>query len=384
MIKRFKDIESEDLYEEVCVMFICGDKTLFNNIVGDKCAKLCTNSSSELSSELKNEFGWSSNEDEETKESKKNINRVEIEQFMDVCYTPSLAGRWYCRVQMQELNEKAITWIKKYIKSPSSNALLVIEGTEYKQYKSWLTNKQLEYSRKANLIQLSFPTRKELISIITNMFSLRHVIVDKGAVELFMYRMGGRYDIYDQTIDEIVAKGKDKKEHKVENWNESIMKERLGKIQHYSIDMVVSELLKERHSKKPSAQVKVIKILKYLIDEHGSKEVLNKVKYEVADLIKFRLWINEGKIPVNFRYPVEEVKNRLDKNMNVISFRIKANEASKFDLKDLVFISTIISTLNRQPERCLYIIAMRYSLNQDRLLNALGIQNTLNLFDWSD
>lgn len=385
MIKKFKDIENEEIYQDLCVMFICGDKPIFNNIVGNRCYQMCVNESSDMSDALKSEFGGLNinDEDEIEEKPKSNVNRVDIEQFMDLCHTPSLAGRWYCRMQLQELNEKQTNWLKKYIKSPSSNGLLVLESIEYKTYKSWLGNKQIEYSKKVNLIQLSFPSRKELANIIETKFSEKRVLLDKGAIEIFIYRMGGRYDLYEQTIEEIIPVDKENVQ-RVVSWNESDMKKHLGKIQHYSIDMVVGELLKERHSKKASAQVKVIKILKYLEDEHGSAEVLKKVKYEVADLIKFRLWINEGKIPINFAYPVEEVKNKLDKDMNIISFKIKAGMASKVDLRDLMFISTLISVMGRQPERCLYIIAMRYSMEQSRLLNAIGLENTLNIFDWRE
>ena len=136
---------------------------------------------------------------------------------------PSLAGIWYCRVQLKELKDKEIDWLKKYIKKPSDNAMLVVEATEYKYYRNWLKNKSIEYSKKVHLIQLSFPSRKELIQIVKNKFKNRRTVVDEEAVKIFIQRMGGRYDLYDEVIRELTPYG-DELDHKVENWNTEIMK----------------------------------------------------------------------------------------------------------------------------------------------------------------
>jgi hypothetical protein len=141
-----------------------------------------------------------------------------------------------------------------------------------------------------------------------------------------------------------------------------MMKGLMSDIQHYNIDMLISEVLKGTTSKKPTGKAKVMKLLKYLEDEYGSQTLVNKIDNELDELIQYRIWINNGDIPVGIKYSVEEVKNRIDKDINVVRFKMKASMASRISLEDMVNIKMIIRKMRNNPERCLFVIACRYTI----------------------
>lgn len=357
MILRFKDILNEELLNNASVVFIFGDKPLFNNLISDKCRKKCENVHSEFEDSLIEEFSTEGKE-------RVSINKVGIEQFKEVCYMPSLAGTWYCKMMLKELTEKDLVWLKKYIKNPSDSAILVIESTEYKEYRSWLKNRAIEFNKKVHIYQLSFPTRKELETIVSDKFRDRRVIVDKEAAQLFIRKMGGRYDLYEETISNLVG---DRDKERVEEWNLNMMKGMMSNIQHYNLDMLVGEILKGTSAKAPSGRVKVMKLLKYLEDEYGCSTLVSKIDNELNELIKYRTWINEGRIPVGIKYSAEEVKNKIDKNINIVTFKRRTNMASMVSLNDMILVKMIIGKLRYNPERCLFVIVCRYTLGEQNI-----------------
>lgn len=357
MILRFKSIMDEELTNNANVVFIFGDKPLFNNIISDRCRKKCENRQDEFETSLLEEFSTEY-------KGRSSLNKIEITQFKDVCYMPSLAGTWYCKVNLEDLNEKDTAWLKKYIKNPSDNAMLVIECTKYKVYRSWIKNRVIEYSKKVHSYQLSFPTKKELEAIVYDMFREKRIILDEEAVPLFIRKMGGRYDLYSETIDKIV--GTNERE-KVENWNLDILKGLMSNIQHYNLDMLVHEILRGTTAKKPSSRAKVMKLLKYLEDEHGCITLVNKIDSELDELIKYRRWINSGMIPVGIKYPTSEIKDRIDKDINIVTFKKRVSMASRVSLRDMIYIKLIISKLRYNPERCLFVIACRYTFDKDKI-----------------
>ena len=371
MILRFKDILNEELLNNASVVFIFGDKPLFNNLISDKCRKKCENVHSEFEDSLIEEFSTEGKE-------RVSINKVGIEQFKEVCYMPSLAGTWYCKMMLKELTEKDLVWLKKYIKNPSDSAILVIESTEYKEYRSWLKNRAIEFNKKVHIYQLSFPTRKELETIVIDKFRDRRVIVDKEAAQL----VGIAHDIakemsdeelideyennelYEETISNLVG---DRDKERVEEWNLNMMKGMMSNIQHYNLDMLVGEILKGTSAKAPSGRVKVMKLLKYLEDEYGCSTLVSKIDNELNELIKYRTWINEGRIPVGIKYSVEEVKNKIDKNINIVTFKRRTNMASMVSLNDMILVKLIIGKLRYNPERCLFVIVCRYTLGEQNI-----------------
>lgn len=362
MVLRFKDILNDELINKASVVFIFGDKPLFNNIISDKCRKKCENEQNDFEDSLLEEF------DAEYK-GKSSLNKVSLTQFKDVCYMPSLAGTWYCKMMLDEFTEKDVVWLRKYIKNPSDNAMLVIECTKYSVYRTWIKNRVIEYSKKVHLYQLSFPTRKELEAIVYEMFRKNRIILEKEATVLFIRKMGGRYDLYNETVKKLVG---NKERERVENWDLDMMKGLMSDIQHYNLDMLIGEVLKGTTAKKPSGKVKVMKLLKYLEDEYGCTVLVNKIDNELEELIKYRRWINDGSIPVGIKYSAEEVKNKIDKDINIVTFKRRTIMASKVSLKDMIYIRMIISKLRYNPERCLYVIVCRYTFENTKIMELMA------------
>lgn len=367
MLLKFKDILREDLVEANVIM-VFGDKPLFNNMVIDECRRKCENIHSMIDNEVIGEFGTEY-------KNRPSINKVEYKEFMSVCYMPSVAGTWYCKVRLSELSEKELDWLRKYIKNTSNYAKLVIEETEYKNYYKWLRNRLIEYSKNVHIIQLSFTTNKELMTIVDKMFRNRRVMLSEESVRFFIRRMGGRYDLYADTIRELTPCA-DNENCIVQKWEVDTIKGLMVNIQHYSIDMLLAEIIKGTHSRKLNSNVRIIKLLKYLEDEYGSNTLVSKLNKEIEILIRFRLWINEGKIPVGMKFPLEEVKDKLDKNMNKHVFKNRVIMASRMSIEELVFIKSVIERYYARSEQCLFIIAIRKSLTGNEIHNIMeGVAN---------
>lgn len=365
MILKFKDILSDELVRANVVM-VFGDKPVFNNIVIDRCKKRCENLYSKEDSDIISEFSVGYR-------NKPSLNKIEYNEFMSVCYMPSVAGMWYCKVRLRDMTDKEIEWLRRYIKNVSTNAVLVIEETDYKIYSRWLRNRLIEYSKSVHIIQLSFPSNKELITIVGNMFRDRKVMLSDEAIKLFIRKMGGRYDLYIETINELTPRA-DEDGCVVQKWESETLKGLMVNIQHYSVDMLMTGIIKGTCSNRVNSSIKIVKLLKYLEDEYGLNTLINKLNNEIEILIKFRLWMNEGRIPVGIKFPIDEVKNRLDKNMNKHVFKNRVSMASRLSIEELLFMKSVIEKYAYRSEQCLYIIAIRKSLNKKDINKILGVE----------
>lgn len=380
----FKDVLLPEIYETANVIFTAGQYTLFNNMVADRIREECkpkVDIFGDTDTTLLSEWGIQGSKDGEPK--KLSItNIVDFDTFMGVVEMPSLNGRWYCSVGLDSLKKKQKEQLMNYIKAPSPNGALVVFTMEWKEYKDLLWNKAIQLSKSVHIIQLSFPNRTVLTSLVTNIFKSKGLHINESAASLFVMRMSSAYDEYEEIIDGIALERPDS------TLSEADMQECLKGIDNYILDDLITEMLKPMGSDKVRSQRYVYKMLTSLLSSMTAQELVTKLKYKVADYIEFRVAINEGIIPIKIKYYFNDVirhfpeDNKLAK-MSEYTFRKMANTASLTSLRDWIYIQLMLNNASRswdvqQQEIALFSMIHRSTLNRHRILNDIGVINTLD------
>lgn len=382
---KFKDMLDDSLYETAQVVFVLGPHTVFNNIVCDRLKDTCI--SDEVipndSSLIAMDFGV---EDTNEEEQDTTINSVDFNTFMDVKNIASILGKWYCNVPYGSLNTKQKELLKKYIKTPSSNGLLIVTSSEFKEYLDILKLKMLKFSKTSHIVELSFPNRKILKQIVTNKFSEHGIAITDTAVDLFITKMSAAYDEYDDVITKICE------EHNESTLSIASLKVYMKGIEHFVIEDFVRALLEPISSSKTNNK-KILRIMVYLEDEYGAENLIHKVLKIINESIQFRILINKGIIPIGINYFYKDVLNSLGGEqgpygkMNEWVFRKKAILASGTSLKDwhymkLILEQPLLDVRTITEEKCrkaLYELCMRTVLTTSRLDNCIGIDNIFNI-----
>lgn len=379
----FKDMYKEDLYDKSKVVFVTGQKNLFVNMVVDKLKSSCNGevikfNDNSLADEFKDLFG-----DDMTIQ-----NVVDFDYFTKTAYIPSVTGKWFCNIELDSMNKKQLDWVSKYIKEPSQYALLCLTSTKYKYYMSWLKNKIVDSSVDVNLIQLSFPDRATLVTVVNQMFNERGAKIEPRAVELFITRLNQEYDEYDKAVDKVIEGcyplnylEMDEDDRPIIMYDMAL--KAMQGIEAYGIDDFLLKLTQPLTSDKVSGRKPIYKMLHYLIDMYGAKDLVTKLKYSIDELIQFRININNGNIPVLVDYNVAEAKEAVGdnpiKDRTDYKFKKLAQLAAKTSIQDWVYMRLIIGNTSiydkNSYEKVLYSLVTRSVLTESRLNNDIGIDN---------
>lgn len=384
----FNDILSAEIYEDTRVMFVLGKYTWFNNMVCDTLKALSIDSDEkvEITSDLavSSEFGI----DMEDTDDSSGTNSVDFNTFMDVIGVSNINGKWFCKVSLQSLNKKQKEKLMRYIKDPSDTGILVVVSDNWLDYKDILRNRALSFSKVSHLIQLSFPNKNILKSIVQQSFEEKEIEIDNGAVEFFIMRMSSAYGDYEKVINDIVDI------HKESTLDKKQIKEYMKGIENFVLDDYIMELTKPMSSEKTNSK-KVLKIMMALEDEIGAKNLVYQILKSINKYIEYRLLINKGYIPIGINYFFKDILNGLPENirkdyekMNERKFRYEAYVASRTSLRDWEYMKLILSKAienNRMSEdemdakcqKALYELSTRSVLKADRLNNILGVDNIL-------
>jgi len=369
----FNDILNKEMYDTGLCVFITGPYSIFNNIVSDRFKEMSVEDEEvELDPRLSADFGMADFGDTKINTS------VDIDTFRDVIGAANVNGKWYCKVYWGNLTKKQKEYVQEYMKSPNKNGYLMVVIEGYGDYRFFLRSRLLMNSKESHLIQLSFPNRKILREIVMELFKDRGVSLTEEAAELFVMRMSNAYDDYGNIIDrvmEMVSGGViDKK----------IMEKGLKGVENYVIDDFIEFLLRPLSGPEISKNRKVYKMYGALVREMGAKAVLMKTRYKVDELIEFRRAINNGLIPIQVRFSVEEAKKRLGEESKLgkiadFRFRKLAELASKTSLKDWFYMQTLLSrvsgmTSDEECERILFTLVHRTVLNEIRVKKGIGVE----------
>lgn len=376
----FSDINYSMMYDTCRVMFVTGAYPMFNNIVVDRLRESCKGEIEGFDEDDMKTFM------EEFTMSKHNRNSsnnsMSFNEFMSVVKVPPVTGKWFCSTDYKFLTKKQRDTLSRYYKKPIEHGVLVVNITEWKDYREYLKNRYITQNKNTHIIQLSFPSRDILKDLVSKRFKDRGITVAEQAVELFVMRMSRAYDDYQDTIDGICNKIGEKG-----NIAYPDMVEHLKGVENYILDDFISELMNPMKSKKVVKRRRIYKMLNALMSDIGARAIVNKIKYKLDDLIEMRIQINNGNIPVMVRYNVEKIKGRLDEEnrlnkLSDYSFKRYAYIASKTSLKDWYYMKLILSNLKNswseeENERVLLSLVHRYVMSTDRLMNNIGVKNTL-------
>lgn len=376
MIYRFRDYNSKDFYLNN-VLFVCGSYPVFNSLVVDKARESCKGEDifdEETLRIIMSEFG------DDISESRQGIT---FDEFMDYVRTPSIVGKWFCSVDFKSLTKKQRDRLWTYIRKPNENGLLVITASEYTDIKTLRKNGVIERSKFVGLISLQYPPKDVLKNIIRDLFKERKVDIDDKAISYFMIRLSESYNDYTTVIDNMIVGLGDTK---IITFDKA--KDLLKGTANYVFDEFVMALTKPLSSVNISRRRKIYKMLASMLDSMSSREIVNKLLYRIDTLIQFRIIINDGKVPLLVKYSANEAKEALGEDhplskINNISFKKSVYLASRTTLKDWYFMKSIL--MNRQNVhdekdnfKAIIAVIHRGVISNDRLMNDIGIKNTLD------
>lgn len=372
MIYKFKDIENEEIEKNSEVLFITGNYPIFNHVVVDRCNTLCKGN---LSFDISSFDEFNIDSDAESSE------LLELDSFLEYVKGRKMVGKWFCSLDYNNLVKKQQEKVLDYMKKSNSNGLLVVQVSEWKDIKYFFNSKMIQKSTKINLIDLSWPNRKTIHNLLSQEFLDRKVVVDDSAINLFIMRMGNQYNDYMEQIDKIVLGNENKK------ITYDMMSSYMSGILNYAIDDFILSIIKPVKNNKVVLTRKSYKILKSLLDDIGPQVLVKKLIKKVDSYIIYRIYINNGTIPVLVPYSVEKVQEKLPDNCVIkkvsdISFKRNAKIASETSLRDWYYIklllnSTIKSHDDIDYERALLAVIHRAAFNQDRLMNVIGIKDII-------
>lgn len=379
----FKDIMDTEMYESTSLMYVVGQYPIFNNIAIDKLKELSyTGDTIESRGEGKNAVGnLMSDFGIETIDVKVS-NSVDIDTFFDVINMPNMNGKWFCAVDLKSLRAKHKELIKKHMKKPNGNGILVIYSTEWKDFKDYLRNKTLITSQHSHIISLSFPNRAILSDIVISLFDKRKVKIDQKSAELFVMRLSTAYDDYGEVIDRITL-GREGG-----NVEYDEMLELLKGTENFILDDFIERLLVPVTNTSPNANKKMYRMAHALISEFGARNLATRLQYKINDYIEFRLAINTGFIPIKVKYSISEVKARLGEQhtlykVNDFLFKRMAFIAAKTTLADWMYMKLILNNVtnnysNEPYEKVIYALINRTSMEEVKLNSNIGLVDLMS------
>lgn len=377
MIYRFDELMQDTTYTDSCVIFACGSHPLFTSIAIDRAKELCKADFElgDTSGESESEFGLVYEQKAEK------ITSLSFDSFMEYVRTPSIfGGRWTASALYSTLTKAQKDAMWAYARKPNKNGLLVIVVDNYKDIKDVRSSSVVKNSKEVACINVEYPSRDGLQRIVNELFEEHGLKVDERANKLFISRMSVYYDEYSEVISEISCNypaGTEFDLHK--------MKDAMKGKENYIFDDFLQELVKPCSGNK---RCKVYKMANSLIEAYGSTGLRRRLLKNIDTLLRYRVAINSGKISVLARINVSESKHQLGEKHplykdNDINFRKRAYLASKTSLKDWLFMKLLLLNVKTeydeiQCERAILAVINRWSLCNDRLMNALGVKDTLS------
>lgn len=378
----FKNILDQEIYDSTRVILVTGKYQIFNNLVADTLKEISVQNRIPNSSSLglSQEFGLDNSDEESASTS------VGLDTFFDVADVANINGKWFCRIGLESVNKKQKDKILEYIKHPSRNAILVLMSTDFMIYKDFLKNRNFSMSQYVHLMQLSFPNKIILKSIVAMMFEEKNITPDSPSIEYFIMRLNNEYDKYTEVIEDIAEN------HEGYGIVLSDMKEYLKNIEYFDVDDFMYELVKPLSSDKTNNK-KIIRMLSSLKDKYDAENLVYELVKKIDELIDYRVMINKGYITININYIFKDVikllgeKNKYAKT-NEWVFRRKAKLASLTSLNDWNYMRLMLNravetgfpnSLERKVacERALYALVNRSVFSESRINNIIGLNNIL-------
>ncbi len=394
----FSGLDDERVYSTGRVVIICGTHQVFNNMMIDRFRDIAAgetfkvgqsenesvdleefNKQMKLRQEIEEEFGFSDSGG--NKRTGYNTSSLDIGRFFEVCSVPPISGKWYCCISYDYMNKKNKDKFEKYIKKPSQFGILIVLMPDFKDKKRYRSMQAIKSNPNTHLVDLGYPRRGMLDALVAKEFSNHGKKVAEAGLSLFVMKMGNAYDLYGEAIEKIARQNED-----TDTITMEMIKEGLRGYDVVSLDDFIFSLCKPMVSKQVVPRRRVYKEAKSLLRDYTAREIVSKLKYKINDMIVYRIHINNGNIPILGRYNAEKVKQRLPENCPIskkpdVIFKREAYMASRTSLGDWYYMKLIVETPKGWNEttylRALYNLMNRQTLSNDRLMNVIGVKNTL-------
>lgn len=355
VIGDFGDIGNLSKYS---VVFVYSKYAAFKNYIVDKIKY-------EINKEVQNYIP----------EYSENIGSLSFIEYIKNVSIPFMFGKWYCNVNYSELSKSDKDKLFLYAKNISTNGILVVVLSEYKDYLSLSKLVSIKNNEKLCLYNVSFPSRNDLKKIITDLTP--GISWQSEALDNFILRIADKYNeigIYTGKI----------KERNIKQVNEKVVKEVFGGVENYVFDTLIKAILL-MPTKKANKVFRVYSIIK---NEMSSTVILSRLSREIESIKMARMIIDDGYVPGSLPYNAVESINRVNSNYEKIceadykgltdrqyKFRKYIKFALLTTLRDIYFIENIIDMYKAKykymsediAEACIINIILRGMLSIDTI-----------------
>ena len=355
MLGSFKEIDNINKYN---VIFIYSKYAAFKNYIVDKIKY-------EINKEVQNYIP----------EYSENIGSLSFIEYIKNVSIPFMFGKWYCNVNYSELSKSDKDKLFLYTKNISTNGILVVVLSEYKDYLSLSKLVSIKNNEKLCLYNVSFPSRNDLKKIITDLTP--GISWQSEALDNFILRIADKYNeigIYTGKI----------KERNIKQVNEKVVKEVFGGVENYVFDTLIKAILL-MPTKKANKVFRVYSIIK---NEMSSTVILSRLSKEIKIIKMARMVIDDGYVPGSLPYNAAESINRVNSSYGKIceadykgltdrqyKFRKYIKFALLTTLRDIFFIENIIDMYKAKykymsediAEACIINIILRGMLSIENI-----------------
>ena len=378
------DYKSE-LYTDSNIVVILGSYPIFNNIVSDRLKKSAIPEflHSNMGSDLSDEFIASSSNDA--------MNNISLDEFIRNKDTYPMMGKWFCVVNYNSSLTKAHKdFIHDYISKSKDSGILIINCSDFREYKYFKRSGVIKNSKNVNLIDLSYPDRGTLklviIDLLTKLNNGNKIPISEKALDLFIMRLGNDYNGY-YGILQVIANdfkhssvGYDDIMHYIKN------------VDNYNLDDFIERLITTKITDKFVKTRKVYKAYYSLCEDLGVKRLIYRLSDKIDAIIEMRYLINIGTVPILVRYGAKSIQSNLEddsklKNLSSFSFKKLARIASLTSLRDWFYIRMMLNKYDKttisdtQGEQIMHSIIHRNAFSSNRINNDIAILDDIeNLY----
>lgn len=307
----------------------------------------------------------------------------------------NIAGRWVCVANYDNMTKKDRSNFYNYIKNPNRNVLFIVTVGDFRNIIDLRRTSTFSNSSICHIVNLSYPSRRWLLKLTNALFVEHNIKLTEEQLDMFIMKMNGAYEEYRDCIDRTVYNIKAITGKDFDVLTEVAtqdLKEATKDIEHFEINDLLRYMLKPiRNSRPLNGRRAVHKALSRLLESMTAKEIVNKLKYRIKDMLAYRAAINSGLIPVKIPYNTAKVQEKLPENsMNekikkasAFVFKRNAYLSSQTSIEDWFFMYSILENVPKYATEQQYLAVLlhlvnRTSISNDRLMNNIGVKNTLD------
>ena len=307
----------------------------------------------------------------------------------------SIDGRWLCVTNYDNMTKKDRTNLFNYLKNPCKNVLLIVTVGEYRNIIEFKRNGVLNSSNICHMINIAYPSRRWMLKITKTLFKEQNIVLSEEQLDSFIMKMGRAYEEYRDCIDKVTynLKAITGCEFDIPTEVEfQDFKEATKDIEHFEINDLLLFMLKPIRSNRPlNGRRGVHKALARLLETMTAREICNKLKYRVRDMMLYRAAINNGTIPVKIPYNASKIQDLLPedelhdkiKKASAYAFKRSAYISSLTSIEDWFYMYSMFENVpvyatEQQYLKILLSVVNRTAISNDRLMNNIGVKNTLD------